>query len=660
MNYPSRCAFLLRLSFCAALMPAFVVAQTSDKVFADDSASDGAFDEIIVVANYLPTPQQLVGSSISVIDTDTFSARTLFDPAALFRTLPSLNVSQTGPFGGLTEIRLRGSESNHTLVLIDGVEANDIANGSTFNLSQLAATDIKRIEVLRGPQSARYGSETIGGVIAIYTQDEDLGEQQSNITLGVESGNRDFYQGSLGARVQRPVGDAMWGNQFGVTRAITDGSNASFFGSENDGYRNRSWHLSSALDWQDGQQLGISFRQTNSDADGDPQDFAFPSTATQGLVIDGDERNVIRQQLAAIRAKVVTGAWQHSLTLSRNDNKTRFRVDGLDNSGLEGTLEKADWAASRRYNAGTVEHAVTVGLQYEERQFRNISAGTPSANHEAQDRQRSQFVEYLLQGDTQALSISLRHDNNERFANLTTWRITASRIINEQLRVHSSWGEGSANPTFFELFGFIPDSFAGNANLEPEQSKGWDIGLNGSGCQNRCQWDLTYFRSRLQNEITTVYEAPQFLATPVNVDGTSRREGWELSLGSRVTQSLDVDANFTWLDSDDAAGLEEVRRPSRSGSINAHLGFADRRGKASLSVVHNGRMQDSEFIYATPETRATLNAVTLLNAGISFALSDGTTVFARGQNLLDKKYQQVLGYRAAGVTASIGIMATLH
>ncbi len=660
MNYPTRNVFALFLSFCAVLMPALAVAKTSDTVNADDSASDGAIDEVIVVANHLPTPQQLVGSSISVIDADTFSARSLFDPAALFRTLPSLNISQTGPFGGLTEIRLRGSESNHTLVLIDGIEANDIANGSTFNLSQLAATDIKRIEVLRGPQSARYGSETIGGVIAIYTQDEGLQEQQSKVTLGVETGNRDFYQGSLGARVQQPVGDAVWGNQFGVTRAITDGSNASFSGSENDGYRARSWHLNSTLDWLDGQQLGVSFRQTNSDADGDPQDFAFPATPTQGLVIDGDERNTIRQQLAAIRAKIVTGAWQHALTLSRNDNKTRFRVDGLDSSGLEGTLEKADWAASRRYDGGTVEHAVTIGLQYEERQFRNINAGTPSANHEAQDRQRSQFIEYLLQGDAQALSISLRHDNNERFANLTTWRVTASRIINEQLRVHSSWGEGSANPTFFELFGFIPDSFVGNANLEPERSKGWDIGLNGSSCQGRCQWDLTYFRSRLQNEITTVYEAPQYLAAPVNVAGTSRREGWELSLRSSVTQSLDMDANFTWLDSDDAAGLEEVRRPRRSGSINAHFRFADNRGKASISVVHNGRMQDNEFIYATPETRATISPVTLLNAGISFALSNTTTVFARGQNLLDKKYQQVFGYRAAGATASVGIMATLH
>ena len=663
MNHNTRRAFFLLLSFAVAFVPVLAISQATSTVNSENSENsvfNGSIDEVVVVANYLPTPQQLVGSSISVIDTDAFSARTLFDPAALFRTLPSLNVSQTGLFGGLTEIRLRGSESNHTLVLIDGVEANDIANGSNFNLSQLAATEIKRIEVLRGPQSARYGSETIGGVIAIYTQAEDQQADDDRITLGLETGNRDFYQGSLKARVQRAIQpNLQWNNQFGVARAITDGSNASFFGSEKDGYRNRSWHVNSALNWQDGRQLGVSFRQTNSDADSDPQDFAFPSTPTQGLVIDGDERNTVRQQLAAIRGKIAIGSWQHAVTLSRNDNNTRFRVDGLDNSGLEGTLEKADWAVSRRYDAGAMEHAVTLGLQYEERHFRNISAGTPSANHQAQDRQRSQFVEYLLQGDTQALSISLRHDNNERFANLTTWRITASRILGDHLRVHSSWGEGSANPTFFELFGFIPDTFAGNANLKPEQSKGWDIGLNGSGCQERCQWDLTYFRSRLQNEITTVYAAPRYLATPINDVGVSRRAGWELSLRSSVFQSLDLDANFTWLDSKDAAGLEEVRRPSRSGSVNAHLTFADRRGKASVSVIHNGRMQDSEFIIATPQTRANISAVTLLNAGISFALSDNTTVFARGQNLLNKEYQQVFGFRAAGVTASIGIMTTV-
>ena len=660
MNQVTRRAFGLLFSFTMGLMPCLVVGQTTGSAHTDTDVSDSAIDEVVVLANYLPTPQQLVGSSISVLDTGNFAARSVFDPAALFRTLPSLNISQTGPFGGLTEIRLRGSESNHTLVLIDGVEANDIANGSTFNLSQLAATDIKRIEVLRGPQSARYGSETIGGVIAIHTQDEGQQKQNDQITLGLETGNRDFYQGSLNARLQRTVQqDALWDSHFGVTRAITDGSNASFFGSEKDGYRNRSWHVGSALNWQSGQQLGVSFRQTNSDADGDPQDFAFPPTPTQGLVIDGDERTTARQQLAALRAKVMTGQWQHALTLSRNDSKTRFRVDGLENSGLEGCLEKADWAVSRRYDVGAIEHAVTVGLQYEERSFRNISSSIPSANHHAQDRQRSQFIEYLLQGDTQALSISLRHDNNERFANLTTWRVTASRILNPWLRVHTSWGEGSANPTFFELFGFIPDSFAGNANLEPEQSKGWDMGLNGSGCQNRCQWDLTYFRSRLQNEISTVYEPPLYLATPVNLSGTSDREGWELSLRSSPTDSLNVDANFTWLVSEDAAGLKEVRRPSRSGSVTSHYAFANRRGKVSISIVHNGTMQDNEFINATPQTRANISAVTLINAGMSFALDANTTVFARGQNLLNKEYQQVLGYRAAGITASIGIMATV-
>lgn len=631
---------------------------------AQDAAANPWMDEVVVVANRTPTPQHLVGSTVTVLDTVQFSNRAVFDPAGLFRTLPSLNVSQSGPFGGLTEIRLRGSESNHTLVLIDGMEANDPANGATFNLSQLAATDIKRIEVLRGPQSARYGAETIGGVIAIHTreltQNPQQETQQQRLRLGLESGHRGFHQGSLSGGWHKTLRqDAVWHGGFGVTRAITDGTNASFFGDEKDGYRNRSWHLNSAVEWQNGQQLGWSLRQTHSDADGDPQDFDFPATPTQGLVIDGDERNIARQQLAAVRAKLNTGQWQHDLTLSRNHSRTRFRVDGLDSSGLEGTLDKADWAASRRYAAGGLTHDLSLGLQYEARRFRNVSTDTPQANHRAKDHQRSQFIEYLLRGERQALSVSWRHDNNQRFANLSTWRLTLSQQLSRQLRLHGSWGEGSANPTFFELFGFIPESFQGNANLKPEQSKGWDLGLSGTACLNQCRWDLTYFRSRLENEVTTVYTPPLFLATPENVAGSSRRAGWELSLDAKLTRTLLVDANFTWLQSEDDGGLTEIRRPGRSGSVNAHLSFADRRGKASLSVIHHGSMLDSEFIFATPQTRVRLGSVTLLNAGISFALGKDTTLFARGQNLLNKEYQQVLGYRAAGITASLGLLVTL-
>ena len=132
-------------------------------------------------------------------------------------------------------------------------------------------------------------------------------------------------------------------------------------------------------------------------------------------------------------------------------------------------------------------------MQYEQRRFRNFSASFVGANHRAKDQQRSQFIEYLLRMGQRSFSISARHDNNQRFANLTTWRVTATQAITATTRAHASWGEGSANPTFFELFGFIPDSFLGNPDLKPETSRGWDLGLAADFCSGACRADITYF-----------------------------------------------------------------------------------------------------------------------------------------------------------------------
>lgn len=658
-------SYQIRLSTCSGLRQraALAMALCGALCLTPQAVAKTAIEEMVVVANHLPTPSYLVGSAFSVLDTEAFAERIHFDPSALFRNLPSLNVSQTGGFGGLTEIRLRGSESNHTLVLIDGIEANDPANGAAFNLAQLAGTSIERIELLRGPQSARYGAEAIGGVIAIYTRPRIAAAQaiEQSLDLGVETGSHGFHLGQLRAQMQQPVGAAQWDNRFSATRALTNGSNTSPFGSESDGYRNRSWSADSSLYWAQGGELGISVRQTHSSSDGDPQDFAFPAGPTQGLVIDGDENNTARQRLVALHAGAKTGAWEHDLRLSQNASQTRFRKDGLYNSGLQGRLNKVDLSSARNFSSGHLTHALALGLQYEQRRFRNFSATLAGANHQASDRQHSQFAEYLVKGATRSLSISARHDNNERFANLTTWRVTATQALPRRLRLHGSWGEGSANPTFFELFGFIPDSFAGNPGLKPEYSKGWDMGMGGSHVDDRYRWDLTYFRSRLHDEIITAFgPAPNYLSRPENLVGASKRTGWELSADADVSQQLSVSAHFTWLDSTDANGQREVRRPGQSGAVNAHLAFAGGRGKASLAWVYNGRMQDNEFIYATPATRAEIKAVNLVNVGMSFALSDTATVFLRGHNLLDKEYEQVLGYRAPGITGSMGVIVSLR
>ena len=654
MIFPADPLGVRMTTLCLILTSALCAAEQKSR-----ETSQNTIDETIVTANHMPTPAQLVGSAVSVLNTEDFAKRITFDPSALFRSLPSLNLSQTGPYGGLTELRVRGSESNHTLVLIDGVEANDPANGAAFNLATLAGTAIKRIELLRGPQSARYGSEAIGGVIAIETRDgfTDDSDMWASSNIGLESGTHGFQQGHFNSRWRQTLGSARWQNQISATRALTNGSNSSFFGSESDGYQNRTWSADSSLFWRDGRELGLSVRQTYGTTDGDPQDFAFPVTPTQGLVIDGDEDNASKQRLAALRGKVRSGLWLHEFMLSQNKSSSRYRRNGLDNSGLQGSLNKAEWTTSREFSPGTVKHSLALGVQYEQRKFGNFSASLASANHKARDQQRSQFVEYLARTEQRSLSVSARHDNNQRFANLTTWRVTATQALGERMRAHTSWGEGSASPTFFELFGFIPSSFEGNPELKPETTEGWDAGLGGQLYEGRLFWDLTYFRSRLDDEIITDYgPPPSYLSRPANLDGASKRNGWELSLQGDLADTVLLDANFTWLDSIDPGGAREVRRPRRSGAINAHLGFAGDKGKASVSLVYNGAMQDSEFVSATPQTRVRIKPVTLLNLGVSYQANQRTTLFLRGQNILDKKYQQVFSFRAPGATASAGII----
>ena len=179
--------FTSRFSSLTLLALTFASAVT----FAEQNpAADADIEEMVVIAHHTPVPSHLVGSSVSLLDTQDFADRITFDPSALLRSLPSLNLSQTGTFGGLTSVRLRGSESNHTLVLIDGIEANDPANGAAFDFSQLAGTSINRIEVLRGPQSARYGAEAIGGVIAIYTRPPSVSDLSENSALSIGPGDR--------------------------------------------------------------------------------------------------------------------------------------------------------------------------------------------------------------------------------------------------------------------------------------------------------------------------------------------------------------------------------------------------------------------------------------------------------------------------------------
>ncbi len=642
-------------TICVALLATQSFGALADADNEVPNSNDAKIEEMLVLANHLPTNANNIGSSTSSINTSDFARQATFDVSQLLRTIPNMSVNRAGPLGALTQVRIRGAEANHTLVLIDGVEVNDVGNGSEFNFAHLAGADISRIEVLRGPQSARFGADTIGGVIGIFTNQATQPGVKTHVNL--ESGSFKTRYGSAGVSVAQPQGENLWTGQLNVSRMISDGYSASTLGNENDGFEDSSARGSLGYQWGDASLVKVTLSQTEIDAQGDEQDFNFPSTATQGLVIDADQNYASKQQFANLLLQTEYFGWQQQMNISESKNRSRFFDTGTLVSGLNGERSKVDLQTSKLVQVGDLTHSLLIGAQYEGREFENIYPSIGGANYKAKDRQQSLAGEYVLQTPNRSIALSVRADDNQRFDNATTSRVTLSQNLPQNLRLHSSWGQGIVNPTFFELFGFTPNSFTGNPNLQPEESTSWDFGLSGSLLSERVGFDITYFSADLTNEIETVFDMTSFTSSPVNQTGNSQRHGWEMSMDAGINEQLSLAAHWNFLHSRDPDAREEVRRPEQSGSVSLHYVTTNDQGRISLQVLHNGKAQDSEFIYSTTQDRVTLAGYTLVNLTASYDLKPNVTIYLRGENLLDDDYQEVFGYQAPGVGVYAGLKA---
>ena len=649
MNNPTKAI----IGFCGFLFSTIAFSTYAQNT--NSSATMEVIEEVLVLANHLPSNVKTVGSSVSAINVGNFARQANFDVSQLLRTIPNMSVNRAGPLGALTQVRIRGAEANHTLVLIDGVEVNDVGNGSEFNFAHLAGADISRIEVLRGPQSARFGADTIGGVIGIFTNQAKEPGVKTHVSL--ESGSFQTHYGSAGVSVAQSQGENLWAGQLNVSRIISDGYSASALGNEKDGFEDSSVRGSLSYQWGDASLFKVTLNQSEIDAQGDEQDFDFPSTATQGLVIDADQNNASKQRFANILLQTEYFGWQQQLSISENSNRSRFFDTGTLISGLNGERTKVDLQNSKIVQAGDLTHSWLIGVQHEGREFENIYPTIGGANYAAKDRQLGLVGEYVLQTPNRSVALSVRNDNNQRFDNATTVRVTLSQNLPQNLRLHSSWGQGIANPTFFELFGFTPNSFTGNPNLQPEESTSWDFGLSGSLLDDQISFDLTYFSADLTDEIETVFDMTTFTSSPVNQTGSSQRHGWEMSLDTAIGEQLSLSAHWNFLHSREPDARVEVRRPEKSGSISLHYESSNDLSRVSLQVLHNGKNQDSEFIFSTAEDRVTLSSYTLVNLTASYQLKPNVTLYLRGENLLDDDYQQVFGYQAPGVGVYAGLKA---
>jgi vitamin B12 transporter len=637
-----------------------VVLSSPVLALAQEPAAEGAvvaLPQVIVSAGRTPVEQEKNGRAFTVVTGEELEQRQVRFVADALRQIPGFAVSRRGSYGGMTQVRVRGAEANQLLVMIDGVEVSETSTGE-FDFGSLLVGEIDRIEVLRGPQSASFGSNAMAGVVNIITR---RGERNGfSSTAKAETGTDGTGFGSVAVSGGAENYDLALSGAF----RRNEGFNISDFGSEKDGDRNGTLNGKINVDLAPNLAVDGTLRFVDRESEVDPQDFTFGSPTT-GYVIDGlDDRTATQELFGSVGATYVAldGALTHRARFTGSETQ-RDNYDQGTIASEEGSRTNATYQATYAFDTPgflQAKHQITGGAEWEHERFlpSQLTSTLERNTHSLVAEYRGEFLDQFY------LNAAARNDWNDRFEDATTFSLSGAwRIPNTQTRLHASVGSGVTNPTFYEQFGFLPDTFVGNPNLVPEESIGWDIGVEQGFFDRRLVLDVTYFNQNLTNEITTVFgSAPDFFSSPINRDGKSKRQGVEVSATVALWDNFSATASYTYTDATEqtlAGGprLREVRRPEHAGSISANYRFDEDRAQVFGEVVFNGKMIDNAFVPALP-ARVTLDSYTVINVGGSYKLNDHLEAYGRIENLLDEDYEEVFSYNAPGRTAFIGVKGT--
>ncbi|MEO7601700.1 MAG: TonB-dependent receptor [Sphingomicrobium sp.] len=595
-------------------------------------------DQIVITASRTPTAEKEVAASVTIID-DQAIVR-LGEPLvpALLRLTPSVAVTTQGPSGLLTEVRIRGAENTHTLLFIDGIRANDPSTGDFARFELLNADLASRIEVVRGPQSALWGSQAIGGVIAINGLDDPAGH-----SAALEAGSFGLLRASasLGERWDRATiaGAIGWQRASGIDSFSGDG--------DKDGYRNLSARLRGTISMGKSVELGAAAIALDGRSEFDGY---APPTFERGDTLDSS-----RNRLLAARTWASFGdpasRWSGRVGATLLGSSNRYFLDDDPLNRTRGARSSFDAQLEHHFSTGTIDHRLVAAADAERETFR--ARDTIYGGFTNQNRDRSHYaatIEWRGRAKGVNADLAVRRDIFNRFKDSTSWRASLVGEIGGGFALAGSYAEGIAQPTFFDLYGFFPGNFVGNPSLSPERSKGFEGSLRFR--RSALATSLTAYRQRLHGEIV---DNATFTSV-VNSGGTSRRWGIEAELAWQPIESLRLMANYAYLEASQPNGalnqqLEEHRRPRHSGALVAD--GASGRWSYGASVAFIGSRLDRQEILPFGIVR--LDSYWLAAGRLAYSVTPQIQLFVRGSNLFDDHYEDSADYRTEGRGLFVGI-----
>ena len=637
--------------FIACALAALAAASAgAEQAKAPDRAA-AVEEEIIVLGSRTPlAPSALAGSATTFDYAELAAAQQPF-VADLLRTVPTMNIGRSGGFGSLTQVRMRGSEANHTLVLLDGFELNDPANGSEYDFSHLRGTTIERIEILPGPVGALWGSDAVAGAIALSTPRARRDGSEGSLRLA--GGEHGTFEGTVRAAHRGARGDGM----LVLDRFSTNGTNVARVGRERDGYTSNTVTFGGEYLVSDQLSLHATLRHVDAEVEFDPSPFpAF-------IPADGDRETELKRTLLGLRGEYETaGGWIHALGLERLASEYNDIADGARTSGREGERQRAFVRSTIDYAAalpGT--QRLTLLGEIEREDFKQDGTATDfgDPNQDQDLEHRSVLVEWRWQTDSGAhLAAAVRRDWNDAFDDTTQYRLAGRMPLPAALGdAWASWASAAKNPGFVERFGFTPDTFLGNADLRPEQSRAFELGWTRSFAEGVFDAEIVWHRTRLEDEINGfAFDPGTGLFTAANNDRNSHRDGIETRLTIRPDAGTTVTVSHAWLDADEpnATGRErEIRRARHAAGINLLHEVAEWPLTLRADLAYVGDRDDRDFA-TFPAAVVKLDDFVTLGVALTWRIRPGFDLFARGDGLLTQDYEDAFGFASPGQTLRVG------
>ncbi|UJS24488.1 TonB-dependent vitamin B12 receptor [Thiothrix winogradskyi] len=575
-------------------------------------------DEIVVTADRKARTIDETLAPVSIItraDIEKYQASSIPD---VLRRLPGISLSNSGGVGKATSVFIRGTNSSHVLVLVDGIKMGSATTG-TVAFEDLPLDQVDRIEVVRGPRSSLYGSEAIGGVIQIFTRKGGNAGKGFQPEISVSAGSRNTQK----ANVNLAGGNATTWYNLNAGTEQTDGFNATANNREPDadGYERESVSLRAGHRFANGTDADVSLLQAQGSNEYDGS-FGNQSEFVQQAV-SGKLRHTLGDK--AVLTAQLGQSKDESDNFKDGDFKSRF------NTTRTTATVQADVQV-------TSNSSLTVGIDQQ-----NDKVDSDTTYDVTSRNNTGVFSSYQHSIGATQFDVSARHDDNEQFGKHTTGGVAVGHDLNNGMRVTAAYGTAFKAPTFNNLY--YP--FSGDTSLQPEESQNLELGVSGKAASDKVRWSANAFSNTIDNLIS--YPPPTYAVSQTD---KARIQGVELSAGTQVA-GWEVNANLTLQKPENRSGADAgknlIYRPEQLASVDIDRDLGKFRVGATL------RGESQRYTDTANTDSKKLAGYGTLDLRADYQVAKDWTVGAKLSNVLDKDYQTNNGYNQDGMNGLVTV-----